>query len=94
MPEPSKLKTAQCGNCAYGKKYTDNERELVFCLRYPPVPLPTATVRDPTTGVVIGVSSWAVFPSMKPEGWCGEHRRRLEAVETEEEAKVQVEPSK
>lgn len=59
-----------CSNCAAGR--TTPNTNVITCMRHPPVPLLTDTFRD-SEGKVINIGTWAVFPVLKPDGWCFEH---------------------
>lgn len=60
-----------CANCIYGKEAELTPQSLgqpraVVCRRFPP-----QMILTPYQG---GAALMGHFPSMAPDGWCGEHR--------------------
>lgn len=65
-----------CGNCAF----VHSEGLDLFCRFAPPSGHPIAVVKQNEAGEVVGanvVTCVSVWPTVKPDQWCGHHKKQL-----------------
>jgi hypothetical protein len=66
MPAPL-IRPNTCSTCALKER----ERDLIYCRAHPPMPYPII-IPLPNGQIKMG-GDVALFPTVKPDWWCGEH---------------------